>query len=162
MLIVIPRKHLPTVSAIVLIIPCHKMVALRANRANSYHILKMKAVCFLDFGYIRLPFILLLATITQQIIRRNVKCLTDFFQYCNGRRSILADDIAKMPWTDIAELRCRFIREIAEFTDTQECFGKSIRKHFMPLLSQCGVIKGYIQSTSLSMRHTARMSYPVW
>ena len=162
MIIVIPRQHLPTMSAIVLIIPCHKMIALRANRANSYLILKMKAVCFLDFGNIRLPFILLLAALTQQVIRRNVKCLTDLFQYCNGRRSILADDIAKMPRTDIAELRCRFIREIAEFTDTQECFSKSIRKHFMILLSQCGVIKGYIQSTSLSMMYTARLSYPVW
>ena len=42
MLIVIPRKHLPTVSAIVLIIPCHKMTALRANRAVTEFLARLE------------------------------------------------------------------------------------------------------------------------
>ena len=40
--------------AVVLIILCHKMVALRTDRANSHLILQMKAVCFLDFHTILL------------------------------------------------------------------------------------------------------------
>ena len=96
---------MPTV---VLIIPRHKMVALRTDRTNYYRILQMKAVCFLDFSYI---FFLIIrdAAIAQQIIGCNMKCRTHLFQYRDGRRSILADDVSKVTWTDVAELRCRLI-----------------------------------------------------
>ena len=82
---------MPTV---VLIVLCHKMTTLRADRANSCLVLKMKEVCFLDF-HTMLLFNLLIA-ITQQVIGRYAKCCTHLFQYRNGRHSILADDIPKV------------------------------------------------------------------
>ena len=79
---------------IVLIVLCHKMTTLRADRANSRFVLEMKEVCFFDFHTILL-FILLVA-ITQQIIWRYIKRRSHLLQYRDGRHSIFADDIPKV------------------------------------------------------------------
>ena len=116
-MIAVPIKALAAAVTVGLVFPLHGPAALRANREANYAIIRTSEAANLGDrhgfpeGHLRPDL-----RGDQQVVGRQVKAGTEFFQRQDRRRSLAPGDVGKVSGAEIAPFRGGFIAELAGIT----------------------------------------------